>query len=206
MAGTTAWGHRPYEDEVDNLLDTQLLPPPPSACTPSTAAPAPLVAAGAQDPSSPTLASNSDQANRILTQAFYFWTKYQARFGQGPFPIRQIVQDVAQQTYALATAAPGTSVYNDAASDDWLSEAEPVVDDLSGSTQIADDEYAQSGPQMIPMLELGTGATMAFLMGASLTATAAPCNPNQTCLQWEYDPASAEGAGGQWHDVAIRRR
>jgi hypothetical protein len=192
VAGTTAWGHRPYEDEVDNLLDSQLLPPPPSGC-PATCSNGqePLVAAGAQDSATPTLSPTSPQANRILADAFNFWTQIQSQFGKGKLPIRQLVQSLAQQTFALASAAPGTTVYNDEASTDWAGPYEDLPGNNS-TIQQADAEYAGSGPQMMPMIELGTGAIMAFLVGAAQTATLAPQDTNQFCNSpsMPYDPTT----------------
>jgi hypothetical protein len=193
VAGTSAWGHRPYEDEVDNLLDSQLLPPPPSGCPASCNTPphkVPLVAAGAQDQSTSTLSPTSQQANRILADAFGFWTQFQSQFGKGKLPVRQLVQSLAQQTFTLASAAPGTSVYNDQASTDWFGPYQGLPG-AGSSTQGADNEYAGSVAQMRPMLELGTGATMAFLMGAAQTATGpAKPNANQFCPDptMPYDP------------------
>jgi hypothetical protein len=161
VAGTTSWGHRPYEDEVDNLLDTQLLPPPPG-CTLSSvqdAASAPL------DPA---------QTARILLIGFNFWNTYHTQFSPGNVPVQAMVNDLASQTLSIARAAelaqPG-SVYNDALS----------ILYVVGLQQTADTGYSLSAGPMRAMLEEGTGATIAFLAGASLSVTDPGANASQFC-------------------------
>jgi hypothetical protein len=45
----------------------------------------------------------------------------------------------------------------------------------------AESMYADQAPNMRPLLELGTGAIIAFLAGTAQTAQDPGPNPNQTC-------------------------
>jgi hypothetical protein len=172
VAGTTAWGHRPYEDEVDDLLDTQLLPPPHS-CT---------LMPGLEDASSPTM--DPAQATRILTVGYGFWSKYQSQFGQNQLPFREMVLDEAQQAYALAQAG---GVYDDPASLLYL--VEPTD---------ADRLYSGRADAMRPLLELGTGTMIAFLAGVAKTAQDPGANGSQTCppgTLWDSSAAVCDATG-----------
>jgi hypothetical protein len=177
VAGTTAWGHRPYEDEVDILLDGQLLPPPPTC------------ALGFLEPGAGLL--GNDQATRILLSGFQWWTKYRSQFHAGQAPIQAMVLDLAQQTFTLAMNAEGASpksVYNDWASTVFL-----------WDKSAADAMYQGSAAPMRAMLENGVGAMIAFLAGGADTITSAiqtkqaSPNPNQLCpsnLVWDKKSGS----------------
>lgn len=158
VAGTTSWGHVPFENETDEKLDLQLLAPPPS-CT----------LASFQDGGSPPL--DPAQAARILRIGFDFWSKYHSQFSPNNVPVREMVKDLARQTYALATGPQGGILYDDFAS--FL--------DGTKSTKIARDRYADKLPFIQPLLEMSSGAIVAFLAGASLTATDGGANPSQVC-------------------------
>lgn len=156
-AGTTGWGHRPYEDEVDNLLDAQLLPPP-NTCT----------LGFLFDPLGITVVSDSGQPARILQQGFNFWNRYNSQFGTG-LPIQAMVIDEANQTLALANSG---GVYNDAWSTEWH----------LGDKGDADEEYAGYGSAMKSMLEMGTGAIIAFLTAAAQQAKDPGVDTGQQCI------------------------
>jgi hypothetical protein len=157
VAGTTAWGHRPFEDETDNLLDGTVLPPPPS-CT--------LRFAGAEDIAPPPI--TSPQMNDILLNGFNFLNSHRSDTQPG-----SLVDDLAQHTFAFAHAAPGETVYHDYASSEYLFSSDPHTR--------ADEEYADSTSQMMTMLDLGVGATIAFLTMASKDARDAGPNNDAVC-------------------------
>jgi hypothetical protein len=147
-AGSTGWGHRPYEDEVDNLLDSQLLPPPLATCT----------LAFLQDPFA-TPPSDPAQSARILQIGFNFWNKYHGQFGAG-LPVQAMVIDVAQQTFAAASQSGIYTVGSDIASVDWQ----------VGDHNVADNQFSSDASAMKPLLELGSGAIIAFLAAAGPAA------------------------------------
>jgi hypothetical protein len=163
-AGTTAWGHRPYEDEVDNLLDTLLLPPPPT-CNPNGSSLA------TQEDVNVTVTDAQEQ--RILTVGYGFYSKYIAGFATvGQAPIHPLIQDLAQQTYQFAHVIQSDSAYIDTSSTSFF---------LGGSQAGSTGDYGNAADQMRPLLELGTGAIMAFLTGASVTASPGTTTPGQFC-------------------------
>lgn len=177
VAGTSAHGHRPYEDLVDQSVDTGILPPPPSCALRVNG----WDSATADKP-------HQDQMDRILAKGFEFW---QGHKGDADFP-KSLIQDLARQTYLFAKAAPGDTVYHDGASTLYLVDQDAAVKQYKDSN---DDE------QLKTMLEFGTGATIAFLTVASthvIDPGADPkalCNPPTTSYQQIENP---DGKNDVW--------
>ncbi|MGH7270597.1 MAG: hypothetical protein ACREJ3_09215, partial [Polyangiaceae bacterium] len=127
------------------------------------------------DPAGLTYILDPAQPSRILQIGFNFWNKYHGQFGTG-LPVQAMVIDLARQTLSAATSLPG--VYNDIAS----------VDYAGGDHNTADNEYAGYGNSMKPMLELGSGAIIAFLTAAGQIANqSTPADSNQECSAYNFD-------------------
>jgi len=171
VAGTTGHGHVPFENETDALLDHQLLPPP-NSCSLSFLTD---FDAGTLDPA---------QAARILRIGFDFWSKYRSQFAPNNVPVRAMVQDLAQRTYALATGPQNSALFDDLASTVFHT-ADSVFcgngcannDTLRWALQ----RYGDKADLIPPYLEMSSGAIIAFLAGAALTAQDPGANPNRKC-------------------------
>jgi hypothetical protein len=195
VAGTTGWGHRPYEDEVDFLLDDQVLPPP-TSCTLARASTTDETGGGYLDPDAAPV--SPAQAARILLDGFNFWTTYHSQFAPGQVPIQQMITDLANQTLQLALVAEGNqvgSVYNDFASIVYQSGAPPIGNDTTAMGD-ADQMYSGQAAAMQSMIEIGTGAIIAFLTGASLTAQDPGTDGFQSCGIGDVYAADAGDGGG----------
>jgi hypothetical protein len=181
-AGTTSWGHRPFEDEVDHLLDRQLLPPP-ASCTLNFL----------RDYDLPDL--DPTQAADMLQIGFDFWSKYRSQFAPGNVPVQAMVADLAQRTVNLANQQNG-AIYDDVASVLYEADSAIFCPDDTGCQDNTLPEYVLSRYEkksdlMPPYLENGVGAIIAFLAGASLTVQDPGPNTNQGCGSGNYwDPNS----------------
>jgi len=163
-AGTTSWGHRPYEDAVDNLLDTELLEAPSSCALLKDGYYLGVIA-------SPKLA----QANRIMQAAYGYWQTYGSQFSKGKAPIQQMVQALAISTFATAEA--NSQVYNDGSSQDYYFNFNGNYQQLSvyAYMDVPSGEYPNAiSPDPRPteqaLLEQSVAMTIAFLIGAAETA------------------------------------
>jgi hypothetical protein len=172
VAGTTGHGHVPFENETDALIDRQLLPPPANCSLrfmldsdPGTLSPA--------------------QAARILRIGFDFWSKYRSQFAPNSVPVRAMVKDLAQQTYSLATGSQNGALFDDLASTVFhTNDATFCKDGGCQDRQVSDwvlDRYAAKANLIPPYLEMSSGAIIAFLAGAALTAKDPGANPLQKC-------------------------
>jgi hypothetical protein len=199
VAGTTGWGHRPYEDEVDFLLDQNVLPPP-TSCTLALVSDNNESGGGSLDPDAPPV--SSAQAARILLDGFNFWSTYQSQFAPGQVPVQEMITDLANQTLQLAFAAEGNqvgSVYNDIASIVYQSGAPPLVSTGTVTTAEGDGDQMYDGQAAVmqSMIEVGTGAIIAFLTGASLTAKDPGTDGFQACVSGDvYSADAGNGDGG----------
>ncbi len=211
-SGTTAWGHRPYEDAVDDLLDGTLLPPPPSCG---------LLDNGYYDNSPAPI--DPTQAQLILQTAYNDWVQYNSQFSKGQGPIRAMVQALAINTYELAQE--NSTIFQDSLSTSYnfnvdvdlntglpaalagggaLTAAElltNIVQNVQENAQqraVATYEQLGLNDVMKLLLEESSAMTIAFLIGAAQTAEPVSANSCQllpapgTCVTSErvLGPAS----------------
>lgn len=179
--GSVGWGHRPFEDAMENLWTT-------------------LTYQRYGNPGDTEKTQQVAQAHRVLVSAFHWnrWLKQtqQAR-GISDLPVRDLVTELAQRTHDTSIAlwnqnnyewpfSPLASLGYAAGMSDVLA---TTVPGLAESKEDAIDQYSsfvspggQTAAEMYrPILESGMGATVAFLVatgrdhsGASATCSAIP--------------------------------
>ena len=159
--GSTAYGHRPYEDWVDLNLSRLLL----ESCRDD-------------DPLSRTPCGDSflkqqlAQARRVLQWAHYFHSKTSSDEG-----VRPLVTLVAKETLAQVGDHPdawpfcdecSTAYFLDDPNEDWLKKAGVTLTDLAiPKKSAATGRYGEHREEVRSLVEMSAGATIALLMKAS---------------------------------------
>jgi hypothetical protein len=146
-AGTSGWGHRPFEDATENKWKALRFI---------------TVAPGLPDPARP---DQITQAQRIVRRAFEWWRVVRAwraaDSGRGKnVPVRDLVTAVARQTYDYAMAMQtmtGDWPFNPVMSTTYLAEKPVAVLYYEGPLSV---QYGR------PLIENGVGAILAFLISS----------------------------------------
>ncbi|HEY4103805.1 MAG TPA: hypothetical protein VGM44_07935 [Polyangiaceae bacterium] len=164
VAGTTSYGHRPYEDYVNNHTDA-------------------LMGAVSTDDTAPIIQSDDDVARdtRILTNAFDFWQQLHRTNGD----IQALVLGLAVRTYGMVQA-DGPWAFQDAQSVNYLVPSGttalgvtivPGNADSANATQF----YDQFKSFMPKYLELSISASIGFLAFAAEQAHDTGPDPERFC-------------------------
>ncbi|HTA92535.1 MAG TPA: hypothetical protein VK745_23315 [Polyangiaceae bacterium] len=165
VAGTTSYGHRPYEDYVNRNLDA-------------------LLGTVVDDPSKPEASLTAAQIEaeaRMLNGAFDFWVALHQTNGD----IQSLVIKLAQQTYGMVVA-DGSWPFQDEQSVLYL---DPTPTTVDGVTIIPGGQGSENSIQfydqfkdfMPKYLELSVSASIGFLAYAAEQAQDPGLDPNSIC-------------------------
>jgi hypothetical protein len=180
VVGTTGYGHRPYEEWVDNHVRELLL----DACKDDDAT-------AAMPCTDEFLRAQIAQSRRILQWARYFRDTTNTDVG-----VRRLVTKVAEQTLAMVGDTKESWPFCDECSTAWqlanddTSTLEKIglgataASKLALYTHLDSNYYGQYREKIRPLLEMSVGASVALLMKASegrCTDIGAACGVDADC-------------------------